>query len=161
MKKTQPHSVPKLAASIAVCLSAGFVGSAFTASAIPAWYATLAKPSFSPPDWIFAPVWTALFTLMGVSAYLVWKEAARRNVRSALYAFGAQLALNVLWSFIFFGLRSPVYAFAEIIALWAAIALTIGEFSKVSRTAGLLLVPYIAWVSFAAFLNFAVWQLNP
>jgi tryptophan-rich sensory protein len=156
----QRHGIPKLAASIAVCLSAGFAGSAFTAPAIPAWYATLAKPSFSPPDWVFAPVWTALFTLMGASAYLIWMEAKRRDVRRAAYAFAAQLALNVLWSFIFFGLRSPVYAFAEIIALWAAIAITFSEFSKVSRTAGLLLVPYIAWVSFAAFLNFSVWQLN-
>ncbi len=161
MEESGTNNIPKLAASIMICLFAGLIGSFFTSPAIPGWYATLAKPAFSPPNWIFAPVWTTLFVLMGISMYLVWnKGLQKRDVKISLFIFGIQLVLNVLWSVLFFGLRSPFYAFVEIIMLWVAIALTIQNFSRISRTAGLLLVPYILWVSFAAILNFHIWNLN-
>jgi len=151
----------KLVVAILVCQIAGFVGSIFTTPSIPTWYATLEKPDFTPPNSVFAPVWTTLFVLMGVSAYLVWnKGLGNRNVRTALLIFGIQLALNMLWSFLFFGLHSPPYAFFEIIVLWLAILLTILNFFKITRAAGWLLIPYIIWVSFAAVLNFYIVRLN-
>ncbi len=162
MRKSKLPETLKLVTSLTICLFAGFIGSIFTAPSISTWYATLIKPSFNPPDWIFAPVWTTLFVLMGISLYLVWNKGLQdKKVKTHLLIFGLQLALNVLWSFLFFGLHSPFYAFLEIIILWAAIVLTILNFSKVSRTAGLLLIPYICWVSFAAILNFSIWRLNP
>lgn len=162
MKQMKMNNIIKLVTSIIICLFAGFIGSIFTSPSIPTWYATLIKPSFNPPDWIFAPVWTALFALMGISLYLVWNKGLQdKKVKISLSLFGLQLVLNVLWSFLFFGLHSPFYAFLEIIILWIAIVLTILNFFKVSRTAGLLLLPYIFWISFAAILNFSIWRLNP
>lgn len=162
MQKGELNNTLKLVTSIIICLLAGYIGSFFTSPSIPTWYANLEKPSFNPPDWVFAPVWTALFVLMGISAYLVWhKGVQNKDVRISLFIFGVQLMLNVLWSFLFFRLQSPFYAFVEIIILWAAIALTILNFHRISRTAGLLLLPYILWVSFAAILNFFIWRLNP
>ncbi len=161
MKKNGSNNIPKLAASIMICLFAGLVGSFFTSPAIPGWFATLVKPAFNPPNWIFAPAWTILFVLMGISMYLIWNKGLQnRDVKISLLIFGIQLVLNVLWSVLFFGLRSPFYAFVEIIILWVVIAFTIQNFFKISRTAGLLLVPYILWVSFAAILNFYIWNLN-
>ncbi len=152
----------KLVMSIAVCELAGVIGSFFTIPAIPTWYAGIIKPGFSPPSWVFAPVWTFLFLLMGISLYLVWsKGLEKRGVRTALLLFGAQLALNILWSFLFFGLRSPLYAFMGILALWTAIFAAILAFSRVSTAAALLLFPYIVWVSFAAILNLSIYLLNP
>ena len=152
----------KLVISIAVCLLAGIIGSVFTTPSIPTWYAALNKPSFNPPNWIFGPVWTTLFILMGIAVNLIWREGVeRKEVRIALSLFGIQLALNVLWSFLFFGFHSPLYAFMEIIILWSTILLTIIYFWWISKTAGLLLLPYILWVSFAAFLNFFIWRINP
>jgi len=151
----------KFIVSILVCQMAGVVGSFFTYPSIPTWYATLQKPSFSPPNWLFAPVWITLFTLMGVSAYLVWNKGLKnKQVKESLSIFGIQLILNAFWSFLFFGLKSPLYAFIEIIILWGAIVLTILKFYKISKKAGLLLFPYIIWVSFAMVLNFYVWRLN-
>jgi len=153
--------VVKLILAIVICQAAGLVGSIFTVPSIPTWYATLQKPSFSPPNWIFAPVWTILFTLMGISLYLVWRKGrGNKNVRNALLIFAVQLVLNVLWSVLFFGLQSPLYAFVEIIVLWAAILFTILKFFKVSKNAALLLIPYILWVSFAAYLNYSIWILT-
>jgi tryptophan-rich sensory protein len=153
--------VPKLAAAVVICLAAGVIGWVFTAGSIPTWYAGLQKPSYSPPNWVFAPVWTALYILMGISAYLVWTKGwGKKEVRSALSVFGAQLLLNTAWSIIFFGLKDPYYAFIEIVFLWAAIVLTIWKFNGISRNAALLLVPYILWVSFAALLNYSVWRMN-
>jgi tryptophan-rich sensory protein len=125
------------------------------------WYQQIRKPPFSPPDWAFGPVWTALYAMMAVAAWLVWRkgDAAGRNVALAL--FGLQLALNAAWSPIFFGLRSFGGAFAVIVALCLAIAATLVAFLRVSMPAGLLLAPYLAWVSFATVLNFASWRLNP
>ncbi|MGB3943748.1 MAG: TspO/MBR family protein, partial [Methanothrix sp.] len=141
---------------------AAFIGSIFTAPEISTWYATLVRPSFAPPDWLFGPVWTALYTMMGVSAYLVWREGlADPRVKVAMAVFAIQLAANVSWSAAFFGLRSPLAGLAVIIVLWALIALNIQKFREVSRTAGLLLIPYILWVTFAMVLNFSIWRLNP
>jgi tryptophan-rich sensory protein len=151
----------KLAAAVLVCLSAGFIGSFFTVGSIESWYLTLQKPSFNPPGWVFGPVWTILYLLMGVSAYLVWMNGLdKKEVRVALWFFSLQLVLNTLWSVIFFGAKEPFSAFVEIVFLWMAIAATISLFNRISRNAALLMVPYLAWVSFAAFLNYSIWQLN-
>lgn len=152
----------KLVASLGACYLAALLGSIFTSPNVPIWYAALAKPSFAPPDWVFAPVWTVIFTLMGISAYLVSREGmADPWVRAALAIFVLQLAINVSWSAAFFGLRSPLAGLAVIALLWVLIALTIRKFWTISRIAGALLLPYIVWVSFAAVLNFAIWKLNP
>ena len=146
---------------ILLCLSAGGIGSTFTASAIPAWYATLAKPSFSPPNWIFAPVWTLLYIMMGLAAALVWQKSLQApQVRAALVTFLIQLILNMIWSFLFFGLRSPLYGLIDILFLWAMILVTIAQFSKVSIPAALFLIPYIFWVTFAFGLNLGIFLLN-
>jgi len=151
----------KLGVSIVVCQLAGFVDSLFTTPSIPTWYATINKPSFTPPNSIFGPVWTSLFLLMGVSAYLIWRKGITvENVKIALYIFIAQLVLNVLWSILFFGLHSPFYAFIEIIILWLVILATFVSFIKISKPAGILLLPYLIWVAFAAILNYNLWKLN-
>lgn len=155
-------NIPLLIGCILLSEFAGAIGSIFTMPMIPNWYAALNKPAFSPPNWIFAPVWTTLFVLMGIALYLVLEKGfEKKGVKKAVACFGAQLGLNVIWSFLFFGLMSPFLAFVEIIFLWAAIALTIKSFYPLSKKAAWLLIPYICWVSFAAFLNFAVWMLNP
>ena len=160
INKNVPESI-KLIVSITICLFAGFLGSFFTIPAIPTWYATLAKPSFAPPNWLFFPVWTILFVMMGISLYLVWRKGLEgQQIKKALVIFAVQLILNVLWSAAFFGLRSPLSGLIEISILWISIAFTIMIFMKISRTAGLLLIPYIIWVSFAAILNFMIWRLN-
>jgi tryptophan-rich sensory protein len=147
--------------SIAVCELAGVVGSIFTVRKIPTWYAALKKPSFRPPNWLFGPVWTVLYLLMGIAAYLIWQEGSENSaVLNAMVVFGIQLVLNVLWSAVFFGLESPFGGLIVIAALWGAILLTIIRFLPVSVAAGLLLLPYIAWVSFAAVLNVAIYVLN-
>ena len=150
-----PKNFPKLILSIGLCLGAGYLGSIFTTPVIPTWYAALNKPSFSPPDWVFAPVWTILYILMGISLYLVWIKTRIPTI------FWIQLILNVTWSIIFFGLKNPTLAFVNIIALWVAIFLTIKSFYKINKLAGQLLFPYIAWVSFAGLLNLSIIILNP
>lgn len=161
MEKTSVYEVLRLTISIVICQIVGLVGSFFTAPAIQTWYVTLSKPAFTPPNWLFAPVWTTLFLLMGISLFLVWrKPVSMPKVRTALVIFAVQLALNVLWSILFFGLRSPLAGFIEILILWAVVLLTIVNFYELSSTAGMLLIPYILWVSFAAFLNFSLWRLN-
>jgi len=151
----------RLALSIAVCQLAGFVGSIFTRTSVGTWYANLEKPSFTPPNWVFSPVWITLFVLMGIAAFLVWnKGLSDQRVKIALSIFAVQLILNVLWSVMFFGLRSPLAGLIEIAILWIAILLSIFYFLKVSNIAGILLMPYILWVSFAAVLNFSIWRLN-
>ena len=151
----------KLFFSILVCLSAGFIGSAATTPSIPTWYAGLRKPAFNPPNWIFAPVWTTLFILMGIAAFIVWDKGIRdKRTRFALWAFAVQLILNSLWSFIFFYFHSPFLAFLELILLWCAILWTSILFYGISRAASLLMLPYILWLSFAAVLNFSILLLN-
>ena len=152
----------KLLISILICQLAGLIGSVFTTPAIPTWYRTLTKPSFTPPNWLFSPVWISLFVLMGISAFIVWHRGlSDKRVKIALSMFIVQLVLNTLWSVMFFGLRSPLAGFIEIIILWIAILLTVLRFLRISATAGILLIPYILWVSFAAVLNFSIWRLNP
>ena len=150
----------KLVASVILCQIAGFLGSLFTTPAIPTWYKTLNKPSFTPPTWIFSPVWISLFILMGISLYFVWRRADHPQFKAALIFFFVQLILNVLWSVAFFGLKSPFLGLVDIVALWIAIFLTIQHFLKVSKFAGVLLIPYLLWVSFATLLNFSLWILN-
>jgi benzodiazapine receptor len=151
----------KLAISIIICQLAGVIGSIFTRPAIATWYATLRKPSFAPPDWVFAPVWILLYTLMGIAAYLVWRKGlGMKQVRQAMILFGGQLILNALWSFLFFGLRSPLAGVIDITILSVVIIFTIQSFYKISKTAGTLLIPYFLWVAFASGLNFSIWVLN-
>ena len=150
--------------SVGVCLLAGVVGSYFTTTSIATWYDTLQKPFFTPPPWVFAPVWTILYILMGISLWLVWREwsaTERGDARLAFKLFFLQLGLNVLWSILFFGFRSPLAGFIEIIVLWIAILATIVVFFRISRTAGILLIPYIVWVTAASALTFGVLILNP
>lgn len=143
-----------LAVSIGVCLTAGFVGSLVTAPAINSWYSYLNQPVFAPPNWIFAPVWTILYILMGISLYVAWIHHAR------LTWFWIQLVLNANWSLVFFGLHSLGLALLNIIVLWFSIAMAIKGFRRKSDFAAWLLVPYLAWVTFAAYLNWAIWKLN-
>jgi tryptophan-rich sensory protein len=150
-----------LAGFIALSEGAGIIGSIFTVSSIQGWYTTLTRPELAPPNWVFAPVWTTLFLLMGAAAFLVWKKGwHRKDVKVALSIFLAQLALNTLWSIMFFGLQNPGAAFAEIIILWLAIVATIVTFGLISKPAAWLLVPYILWVSLASYLNYMLWMLN-
>jgi len=151
----------RLIISLALPQLAGFIGSLFTTPAITGWYAGLVKPSFNPPNWIFAPVWTTLFVLMGISFYLVWNKGLKDKAsKTAVVIFSVQLALNTFWSIIFFGLHNPGAAFVEIIFLWIAIIATIIAFAKISKPAAWLLAPYILWVSFAAILNFSILVIN-
>jgi tryptophan-rich sensory protein len=153
--------VIKLIIALATCQIAGLVGSLFTTPAIAGWYAALEKPDFTPPNWIFSPVWIGLFALMAVAAFLIWdKGFSTKGVKVALAFFGIQLLLSVLWSILFFGCRSPFLSLVEIVALWLAITVTVLTFYRVSKPAAFLLIPYLLWVSFAAALNFAILRLN-
>ncbi len=147
----------RLVVSLVVCFLAAAAGSAVTVPAIGGWYETLAKPAV--PNWVFGPVWTTLFFLMGVSLYLVWLKA-RGRAKLAFGLFAAQLALNVLWSVLFFGLQSPLLGLVEIPVLWVSILLTTAAFYRIDKRAAYLLVPYLVWVAFAAFLNYSVWVMN-
>ena len=149
----------KLIISLIIPFIASLIGSLFTSSAIPSWYSALNKPFFSPPNWIFAPAWTALYLLMGISLYLVWINKSKLK-KKAVSIFGIQLGLNALWSIIFFGLHAPLFAFIEIILLWLSILFTIIYFYRINKTSAYLLIPYIIWVSFAAVLNFSIFFLN-
>ena len=154
-------NIVKLLVSIIICQLAGLIGSLATTPAIPVWYASLRKPAFTPPSWLFAPVWIVLFLLMGCALFLVWRQdVSIPAVKSALVMFAVQLILNVLWSFAFFGLRSPLAGLVVICVLWIMIVATIIAFFKVSTIAGVLLIPYILWVSYAAVLNAAIFTIN-
>lgn len=145
---------------IAVCFAAAGMGAAATSTSVGGWYQALTKPSWSPPDWLFGPVWTALYFMMAIAAWLVWKKAGWARAKWPLSLFGLQLVLNAGWSVLFFGLRSPGLALLEIIFLWIAIAATTLAFQRKSGLAALLFAPYLAWTSFAVVLNFALWKLN-
>ena len=147
--------------SVTLPLLVGGLSGFATARGVQEWYPSLTKPPFNPPSWVFGPVWTLLYIMMGVAAYLVWQKGWENEiVRVALTLYLVQLILNGLWSILFFGMQSPGLAFAEIIVLWLAIAATIVWFWRVSPAAGILLLPYEAWVSFAALLNGSLWILN-
>lgn len=149
----------KLIISLAIPFLVSAIGNFFTANSVSTLYLTINKPFFNPPSWIFGPVWTLLYLLMGISLYLVWTNKVK-NKRSAFTAFGIQIFLNSLWSFLFFGLQNPLYAFIEIILLWIAILATIIYFYRINKTSAYLLIPYILWVSFAAILNYSIFVLN-
>ena len=153
--------LPRLLAAVLLCELAGAVGAVPTARAVETWYPTLRKPAFNPPGWVFGPVWTALYALMGLALDLMSRAGGPSPARRvAGGCFALQLGLNALWAPLFFGRRAPGAAFAEIVALWVAVALTVAAFARLSRTAALTLLPYLAWVGFAAALNYAIWRLN-
>lgn len=144
---------------LAACFAVAALGGLATASSVGTWYQALTKPSFNPPDWVFGPVWTALYVLIAISGWLVWRKAGFSD-RAAFLVYGAQLLLNLLWSVLFFGMRQPVFAMIDLIVLWIAIAGTMLMFARHDRAAALLLAPYILWVSFAGVLNAAIVVLN-
>jgi translocator protein len=147
--------------AISIPLVIGAAAGFFTSSAIKGWYTTIVKPSFNPPNYLFGPVWTVLYILMGIACYIIWNSNAKASIKkSALLVYAIQLALNFSWSIFFFYLENPAAAFVVIILMFIMIATTIFWFKKISVTAAWLLVPYICWVSFATALNFAIWQLN-
>jgi tryptophan-rich sensory protein len=155
------RSPSRLAISIVICYVPAGIGSFFTVPATGTWYAALDKPWFTPPAWVFGPVWTVLYLLMGISLYRLWMQQGSYEIRLPAILFGVQLALNALWSFLFFGLQSPFLGLIEIVALWISIAVTIAALNRIDHTGAVLLVPYILWVSLAGVLNYAVFQLNP
>ena len=155
------NNVVKLVVSIVIPLAVGGASGYFTSTGVGGWYQTLVKPSFNPPNWIFAPVWTMLYIMMGIALFLIWKkEVSADKKRWAILCFVVQLALNFLWTFVFFYLEQPGWALVEILVLWVMILATILAFKKLSTPAAWLLVPYLLWVSFATLLTYSIWQLN-
>lgn len=152
----------KIAIMVIVCLAVGYLSGIVTRESVTTWFATIEKPSFNPPNWVFQPVWTALYIMMGIAAGLVWQQSdtKKEEVRTALIFFFVQLALNALWSLLFFGLKNPLLALIEIIVLWLMIYETYIKFGKLHKTAGYLFIPYLLWVGFATLLNGAIWWLN-
>ena len=163
-QESQPHSKTSLAlglaVSIVVCFSAAAIGGLATSSSVDGWFAGVNKPSWNPPNWIFGPVWSTLYLMMSIAAWLVWKNAGIQNAKIALGWFVFQLLLNVLWSVLFFGLQQPGWAAIEIVALWLSIVITMVLFFRHSRVAVGLLIPYLLWVTFATYLNYSIWILN-
>ena len=154
------RNILKIIGLISVCFLPGVIGGFFTANNLYPWFNSLAKPSFSPPSWVFSPVWTVLYTLMGISLFLILKADNSKNKTLGIVFFTIQLVLNGLWSIVFFGLHQILLAFGVIIALLIFIILSIFEFYKVSKTSAYILIPYIIWVSFASVLNFSLYLLN-
>jgi len=150
-----------LVAFLIVCLGVEFVAGLFTNLSVRDWYQTIEKPPWTPPGWVFGPVWTYLYLSMGFAAWIVWGQRAKQRVGTAMLLFGIQLALNLVWSGLFFGLQLPMVAFWEITLLWLAILATLISFWRIRRGAGLLLIPYLVWVTYASALNLAIWRLNP
>jgi tryptophan-rich sensory protein len=158
-KPTPKRSAAALAVFVGLCALVAAVGGAATASGLQSWYRALHKPSFNPPDWVFGPVWTLLYLMMAIAAWRVWRGGGRDRA-VALALWGVQLALNLAWSLIFFGLRAPGPALIDLAMLLAGIAATMVAFARTDRTAAVLLVPYLSWCAFAFFLNLAIWRLN-
>ncbi len=158
--KINYRSTIALIISVALAQTAGILGSIVTIDSIGTWYVGLGKPSFNPPNWIFGPVWTLLYTLMGISAWLLWSKRKQPEVRKILWLYGSHLAVNTLWSFVFFGWHRLDLAFLVIIILWTMIACLILLIKRYSLIAAWLLLPYLLWVSFATLLNYSLWQLN-
>jgi tryptophan-rich sensory protein len=157
---TRLRSAAAAIVSMGTCLLVGVSGSLVTATSVQEWYPHIQKPWWTPPSAVFGPVWTVLYLLMGVSAWLIWRNAAGSARRTALLIFGIQLVLNGTWSFLFFGLRSPGWAALEVVLLWSSIVATMIAFASINRLAAGLLLPYLFWVSYAAALNVAIWSLN-
>lgn len=156
------NKVSRIAVVVFICLIVGYISGMVTRASITTWYPTLVKPSFNPPNWVFAPVWTSLYIMMGIAAGLVWNQITshKEAVTKALQFFAIQLGLNALWSYLFFGLHNPMLATIEVILLWLLIFETYSKFVKINITAGYLLLPYLAWVSFASVLTASIWWLN-
>jgi translocator protein len=156
------NKIVKIAIALIVCLMVGYSASVVTRPSVETWYPTLIKPSFNPPNWIFMPMWTFLYILMAVAAGLVWDKIKEQNeeVKKALGFFLIQLALNAIWSYLFFGLKNPMLALIEIALLLLMIYETYLKFIKINKIAGYLLIPYMAWVAFAGILNASIWWLN-
>ena len=156
------NKITKILTVVITCLVVGYFSGIVTRGSILTWYPTLVKPSFNPPNWVFAPVWSMLYIMMGIAAGLVWDriDFEKEIVKKALVIFAVQLGLNALWSYIFFGLHNPMLAGIEIVLLWLMIYETYTQFSKINKIAGYLFIPYLAWVSFAMVLNASIWWLN-
>lgn len=156
------QKILRIALVVTTCLVIGYLSSLVTKESIISWYPTINKPVFNPPNWIFAPVWTILYVMMGVAGGMIWNklETDQENVKKAFTFFIIQLGLNALWSYLFFGLHNPFLALIEIILLWLMIFETYNQFKKIDKIAGYLLIPYLAWVSFATILNASIWWLN-
>lgn len=151
----------RISIAVLLCLLIGFLSSIATKASINSWYVALNKPSFTPPNWVFAPVWTIMYIMMGIAAGIVWSKGFYHKwVKTALYHFGFQLLLNAAWSIFFFGLRNPLIALVDIIALFILLLFTIRWFKVINTKAAYLLIPYLIWVAFATALNFSIWQLN-
>jgi tryptophan-rich sensory protein len=157
--RTVARQTIALAVIVLIVMLVAGLGGLFTGRSVSTWYRTLSRPDWTPPDWLFGPVWTVLYLSMAVAAWMVWRRGTPAAT-AALSAFAVQLAFNVAWSALFFGLRSPAAAMVDIVLLWLAIAATIACFLRVSVPAGLIMLPYLAWVTFAAALNFAIWRMN-
>ncbi len=149
-----------LAVAVIVCYGAALLGNLATMPQLPTWYANIEKPTWTPPDWLFGPVWSLLYAMMAVAVWLIWRKAGWRAGKKPLIWFGCQLALNSFWSILFFGIHSPGWAFVDILFLWLAILMSIRTFWPLSRLAAALLIPYFLWVSFASVLNATIWQMN-
>lgn len=155
------QKILKIVLLVVVCVTIGYLSGMVTRESVTTWYPTLVKPFFNPPNWIFAPVWTLLYVLMGIAAGLVWTSGSdEKLVRKALGFFAIQFGLNALWSYLFFGLHNPLLALIEIVLLWLMIFETHAIFKKIDKWAGYLFIPYLAWVSFATILNAGIWWLN-
>lgn len=155
------QKIIKIVLVVLVCVSLGFLSGIVTRDSITVWYPTLVKPVFNPPNWIFAPVWTLLYIMMGIAAGLVWtSNTDEKTMKKALSFFAIQFGLNALWSYLFFGLHNPLLALVEVVLLWLMIFETYNQFKKIDKIAGFLLIPYLAWVSFATILNASIWWLN-
>jgi benzodiazapine receptor len=145
---------------LTVCFAAAGIGSLATRGSLRTWYSELRKPDWNPPNWVFGPIWTILYAMMALSAWLVWREVGWAGAKFALLLFAVQLALNTAWSVVFFGMHAIGAAFAEILLLWMMIIATTVAFCSLSFLAGWLLLPYIVWIAFASYLNFRIWQMN-
>ena len=157
----QKSNIIRFIIALILCEGAGIVGSLFTVSAIKDWYVNLNKLFFSPPNWLFGPAWTLFYFLMALALYWIWQKGlSNKSVLFAFWIFIVQLAVNAIWSVLFFGLRSPILGLVDIVVMWLLIVYNIYLFYKIDKKAGLILIPYWLWVTFAAMLNFAVWQLN-
>lgn len=156
------NKVTRIAIVVVICLVVGYVSGMVTRASITTWYPTLIKPSFNPPNWIFAPVWTSLYIMMGIAAGLVWNQITthKEAVTKALQFFTIQLVLNALWSYLFFGLHNLILATIEVVLLWLMIFETYSQFAKINKMASYLMLPYLAWVSFASVLTASIWWLN-
>lgn len=161
-KTNEMNKITRILAIVATCLVVGYFSGIVTRTSVTTWYPLLNKPSFNLPDWVFAPVWSMLYIMMGIAAGLVWAriDFEKDAVKKALQFFAIQLALNALWSYLFFGLKNPMLAGLEIILLWLMIYETYIQFAKINKISGYLFIPYLLWVSFAAVLNGSIWWLN-